>query len=81
MTTTDVRVPPDLWGEDLEGALSLWLVENGDVVSTGDVLCEVMVEKVTLEVVSPAAGKITLLVQPDTPVSKGSVIARISVSS
>ena len=78
MTTTDVIVPPDLWDEDLEGSLALWLVENGDVVSKGDVLCELMVEKATLELASPAAGKISLLVQPETPLKKGSVIARIT---
>jgi len=78
MTTTDVIVPPDLWDEDLEGSLAVWLVENGDVVSKGDVLCELMVEKATFELASPAAGKISLLVQPETPLKKGSVIARIT---
>ena len=78
MTMTNVIVPVDLWDEDIEGALSVWLVENGDVVSQGDVLCEVMVEKSTVEVISPAAGKITLLVKSETPVKKGGVIASIS---
>jgi pyruvate/2-oxoglutarate dehydrogenase complex dihydrolipoamide acyltransferase (E2) component len=78
MTMTNVIVPVDLWDEDIEGALSVWLVENGDVVSQGDVLCEVMVEKSTVEVTSPATGKITLLVQAETPVKKGGVIASIS---
>jgi 2-oxoglutarate dehydrogenase E2 component (dihydrolipoamide succinyltransferase) len=74
---TDVIVPTDLWDEDIEGALSVWLVETGDVVSKGDALCEVMLEKASMEVVSPAAGRITLLVKPETPVKRGEVIARI----
>lgn len=77
MMTTDVIVPTDLWDEDTEGAVSVWLVEPGDVVSQGDVLCEVAVEKAVFEVVAPVAGKITSLVQAETPVKKGSAIARI----
>jgi pyruvate/2-oxoglutarate dehydrogenase complex dihydrolipoamide acyltransferase (E2) component len=78
MTMTDVIVPPELWDEDLEGALSMWLVETGDTVAKGDVLCEVAVEKTTFEVVAPAAGKVTVLVQAEAPVKRGTVIARIS---
>ena len=76
--TTDVTVPTDLWQEDTDGALTVWLVEPGDLVAKGEVLCEVAVEKATFEVFSPVAGNITLLVQPETPVRKGGIIARIS---
>jgi pyruvate/2-oxoglutarate dehydrogenase complex dihydrolipoamide acyltransferase (E2) component len=70
-------VPLDLWDEDAEGALSLWLVEDGDTVAAGDVVCEVMAEKISFDVTAPAAGKITLLKEPETPVKRGDVIARI----
>lgn len=72
----DVVIPADLL-EGLEGAVSVWFVEDGDKVSAGDVLCELMVEKAAFEISSPAAGTITLLVQPETPVRGGVVIARI----
>ena len=79
MTVAEVMVAVDLLGEDdTEGALTVWLVENGDRVSKGDVLCEVMVEKAAIEIVSPAEGRITLLLQPESAVKKGDVIARIS---
>lgn len=74
---TDVIVPADLWEEDVEGALSVWFVETGDVVARGDVLCELMAEKVTFEVTATADGEITLLVEPETAVQRGGVIARI----
>ena len=75
---TDVLVPTDLWDGNLEGAVSVWLVEGGGRVSEGDVLCEVAVEKSAFEITAPAAGRITLLVAPETPVRGGTVIARIS---
>ena len=75
---TDVGIPTDLL-EGLEGALSVWFVEDGDKVSEGDVLCELMVEKAAFEISAPAAGTIRLLVQPETPVRGGAVIARIVV--
>jgi len=75
---TEVIVPRDLWEEDVEGAVSVWLVEAGDVVSQGDVLCEIMAEKVTFEIAAPAAGEITLLVEPEVPIARGDIIARIS---
>jgi pyruvate/2-oxoglutarate dehydrogenase complex dihydrolipoamide acyltransferase (E2) component len=75
---TDVTVPLDLWEDDLEGALTVWLVEDGDIVEQGDVLCELTVEKASLEVTAPAPGRIALLVQIETPVKRGAVIARIS---
>lgn len=75
---TDVIVPADLWDEEIEGALSVWFVENGDKVAQGDLLCEVMAEKVTFEIVSPANGVITLLVEPETPIEPGDAIARIA---
>lgn len=75
---TDVIVPKDLWEEDVEGAVSVWFVEPGDAVTEGDVLCEIMAEKVTFEITAPASGAIELLVEPETPINRGDVIARIA---
>jgi len=78
MTVPQVDVTVDLLGDDgAEGALTVWLVEDGDPVSRGDVLCEVTVEKAAMEIVSPADGRITLLKKPESPVKQGDVIARI----
>jgi len=74
---TDVIIPADLWDEDIEGAVSVWFFENGDSVSEGDTLCEVMAEKASFEIVAPASGTLSLLVEAEQPASKGDVIARI----
>ena len=74
---SEVRVPQDLWEEDLEGVLVAWLVDEGDSVDEGDVIAEIMVSKTQYEVPAPASGKIKQLVAPDDPVDKGSLIAEL----
>ena len=60
-----------------EGVLSTWFVAEGDQVAGGQLLGEVMVEKVSGEVLSPAAGQVRLLVAEDQAARQGDVIARV----
>ena len=60
-----------------EGVLSTWFVAEGDQVAGGQLLGEVMVDKVSGEVVSPAAGQVHLLVAEEGTARQGDVIARI----
>jgi len=62
---------------DAEGVLATWFVGDGDQVATGQLLGEVMVEKVSGEVLAPAAGRIRLLVAEDQTARQGEVIARV----
>ncbi len=62
---------------DAEGVLATWFVSDGDQVASGQLLGEVMVEKVTGEVVAPVPGRIRLLVSKDQAVRQGEVIARV----
>ena len=55
----------------------MWFFEDGDSVSEGDTLCEVMVEKSTFEIEAPASGMLTIAVQAEVPLNKGDTIARI----
>lgn len=73
----DVTIPAELWDEDIEGAVSVWFFENGDQVTAGDTLCEVMAEKVSFEIEAPATGALTIVAPAEEPVNKGDVIARI----
>lgn len=75
---TDVRFP-QLSEEqpDAEGVLATWLVGDGDQVVSGQLLGEVMVEKVSGEVLAPAAGRVRLLVAEDQTARQGEVIARV----
>lgn len=60
-----------------EGVLATWFVSNGDQVASGQLLGEVMVDKVSGEVVAPAAGHIHLLVVEEQTARQGDVIARV----
>jgi pyruvate/2-oxoglutarate dehydrogenase complex dihydrolipoamide acyltransferase (E2) component len=74
---TDVSIPEEIVGEGAEGAISLWLFQDGETVAAGDVLAEVMNEKAAAELVAPASGRLTILVPPEAPVRKGQIVARI----
>lgn len=74
----DVLFPP-LSEKDpaAEGVVATWFAADGDEVASGQLLGEVMVEKVSGEVVAPAAGRVRLLVAEDQPARQGEVIARV----
>ena len=60
-----------------EGVLATWFVGDGDQVTAGQLLGEVMVDKVSGEVVAPVSGRVQLLVAEDQPARQGDVIARV----
>jgi pyruvate/2-oxoglutarate dehydrogenase complex dihydrolipoamide acyltransferase (E2) component len=75
---TDVRFPRLSEEQpDAEGVLATWFVSDGDQVASGQLLGEVMVEKVSGEVLAPAAGRVRLLVAEDQTARQGVVIARV----
>ncbi len=73
----DVVVPSDLWEDDSQAVITTWLARDGADVRAGDLLAEIMVEKVQFEIRAPEAGRLTVLRGADDVVSKGDVIARI----
>lgn len=60
-----------------EGVLATWFVSDGDQVANGQLLGEVMVDKVSGEVLAPAAGHVHLLVAEEQEARQGDVIARV----
>jgi pyruvate/2-oxoglutarate dehydrogenase complex dihydrolipoamide acyltransferase (E2) component len=60
-----------------EGVLATWFVSDGDQVASGQLLGEVMVEKVSGEVLAPSAGRVSLLIGEDQTARQGEVIARV----
>lgn len=75
---TDVIIPTDLWGEDdPSGSTVIWLIDEGGAVKQGEVIAEILVEKVTLELESPATGTLKQLVEAESVVNKGDRIALI----
>lgn len=75
---TDVIIPADLWDEnDKTGSIVLWLYADGAAVKQGDLIAEVLVEKVTLELEAPASGTLRIRVEPEVVVNKGDTVAVI----
>jgi pyruvate/2-oxoglutarate dehydrogenase complex dihydrolipoamide acyltransferase (E2) component len=74
----DVKIPTDLWEEDTEAAITSWLVSDGATVSEGQLIAEIMVEKVQYEIKSPASGTIKIRLPVEAVAAKGSAIASIS---
>ncbi len=74
---SDVCVPMDAWDDDSHGAISNWLYPDGAAVTAGDVICEVMNEKVSTEIVAPASGVLKIIKPAEDTVSKGDILGRV----
>lgn len=74
---TEFRMPS--LGSDMEaGTLVEWLVKPGDVVARGDIVAVVETQKGAIEIETFESGVVDrLLVQPDTEVPVGTVMAHI----
>jgi len=63
--------------ETAQGVLATWFVRTGETVKAGQVIAEVMVDKVSMDVEAPMDGVVTCLVEEEAAVPQGSDIARI----
>jgi pyruvate/2-oxoglutarate dehydrogenase complex dihydrolipoamide acyltransferase (E2) component len=63
--------------EAAEGVLATWFVRSGEAVKSGQVIAEVMVDKVSVDIEAPIAGVVTCLVEEEAAVRQGSPIAEI----
>jgi pyruvate/2-oxoglutarate dehydrogenase complex dihydrolipoamide acyltransferase (E2) component len=63
--------------DDAEGVVATWFAQTGETVKAGQVVAEVMVDKVSLDVEAPVDGVITCLVEEEGTVKQGEDIARI----
>jgi len=66
-----------MWEEDVEGVIVSWLYDNNSTVEEGKPVAEVMVEKIQSDVFAPASGKLVIIEEADSVVSKGQVIGKI----
>ncbi len=63
-----------------EVTIVAWHKATGDLIEVGDVVLEVMTEKVNVEVESTLKGRIMEILQaPDAEVKVGDVLARVEV--
>ncbi|WP_116598317.1 2-oxoglutarate dehydrogenase complex dihydrolipoyllysine-residue succinyltransferase [Primorskyibacter marinus] len=76
--TTEVRVPT--LGESVtEATVATWFKKPGDTVTVDEMLCELETDKVTVEVPSPAAGKLAdIVAQEGETVGVDALLANIA---
>ncbi|MFC6672231.1 biotin/lipoyl-containing protein [Marinobacterium aestuariivivens] len=73
----EVRVPETLWEEDSEAVITSWLASDGGAVQAGDVIAELMVQKIQYELEAPASGTLQIARDVDEVVAKGDLIGHI----
>jgi 2-oxoglutarate dehydrogenase E2 component (dihydrolipoamide succinyltransferase) len=74
----EVRVPT--LGESVaEATVATWFKKAGDMVAVDEMLCELETDKVTVEVPSPVAGRLSEIVAPEgTTVGVNALLAQIA---
>ena len=80
MAVTDVPLPE--LGEDAgdEARVSFWYVDVGETVGEGDDLVQMLTDKATFDVPSPAAGRLLgQAAEEDQMVKVGQVLCRLLV--
>jgi pyruvate/2-oxoglutarate dehydrogenase complex dihydrolipoamide acyltransferase (E2) component len=75
---TDVPFPLMSEADGATGVIVTWFVESGDEVTPATLIAEVAVDKVDAEVYPPTSGVITLLVEENTEIRQGAVIAQVT---
>ncbi len=73
----DLKMPEMGEGVD-EGTIATWLKAKGDRIEQGEVIAELMTEKVNVEFPSPVSGKVVeLLCEEGDVVKQDEVIAKV----
>lgn len=67
------------WEGDGPAVVAQWFFKSGDSVAQEDVVCELMQEKATIEVVAPAGGRLQVVAVVDAELSPGALIGSIAV--
>lgn len=76
---TPVKIPP--LGESISsGIIAAWHVQDGDIVSQGQLLFDLETDKITSEGQAEVGGKITLKAKQGDEVSIGQIVAEIDQS-
>lgn len=74
----DVSIPQNFLGEEGDGELVEWLIDEGDTVSVDQEIANIETAKVTVALLSPGSGVISLIAEAGSTVEHGAVVARIT---
>lgn len=72
-----VTLPEDYFGDGVQVAVALWYFADGETVRAGDVIAEVMSDKVQVEVEAPCSGILRVLKAAEVSVAPGEALAHI----
>jgi pyruvate dehydrogenase E2 component (dihydrolipoamide acetyltransferase) len=73
---TEIRIPRP--GDAIvEGTIAEWYVEDGQLVSPGDILYELETDKTTMEIEAPVAGRVRRIGLEEVTYPVGELIATI----
>lgn len=84
MSSDAVTVDSDaVWPDDSddvdEAIVATWFAREGKQVAEGETLCEIQIEKVSIDVPAPAAGELTEILVPEgEEFVRGDALARIT---
>ena len=78
MSNAEIRVPEGIAEEGSEIVLANWLVDEGEHVEEGDVVCELMVAKATFEVAASMPGRLEQRAAVEDVVPVGALLGVIS---
>ena len=76
----DIRLPKlDTAGSEI--TLAAWLKRPGDAIRAGDIIAEVLTDKVNIEIESPATGTLEAIVAKEGDVVvEGDILARVATA-
>jgi pyruvate/2-oxoglutarate dehydrogenase complex dihydrolipoamide acyltransferase (E2) component len=73
----EVIVPDEAVDEADPATLTHWFFEDGALVTAGDLICELLIGKASVEVRAPASGRLKILVPVDSLIGKSGRLAEI----
>lgn len=73
----EIRIPTDAWEDAAPAVLDVCLYANGDHVTQGAVIAQLMVEKVQFDLVAPATGVVEWREAEGASVAKGHIVGHV----
>lgn len=75
--SAEIRFPEISKDPGASGVVATWFARDGEAVAAGQVVAELMVDKVSVDVEAPVAGVLRTLVEEEGEATQGQVIATI----
>lgn len=73
----EIKIAQDSWDGEQEASIVSWIYADGAAVSEGEAICELLVEKIEIEITAPKSGKLKIGKQAEELVNKGDILGVI----